>query len=113
MMTKVIRDGLVAVIYSPGYGAGWSTWAEEAERDLLLFEPDVVHLVLDRDAGDITLDEFLVQVDNIWQLKQYESYCSPDKLCVMWLPEGTQFKIEEYDGSESVILATEIKWHEA
>ncbi len=50
---------------------------------------------------------------NIWQLKQYESYCSPDKLRVMWLPEGTQFKIEEYDGSESVILATDIKWHEA
>ncbi len=112
-MTKLIRDNLVAVLYSPGYGAGWSTWAEESERDLLLFEPDVVHLVLDRDAGDITLDEFLAQVDMIWQLKQYESYCSPDKLCVMWLPEGTQFKIEEYDGSESVILATDIKWHEA
>ncbi len=113
MMTKVIRDGLVAVIYSPGYGAGWSTWAEDAERDLLLFEPDIVQLVLDRDAGNITLDEFLAQVDMIWQLKQYESYCSPDKLCVEWLPEGTQFKIEEYDGSESILLATDIKWHEA
>ena len=25
-MEKVIRDGKVAVLYSPGYGAGWSTW---------------------------------------------------------------------------------------
>lgn len=25
-MDKVIRDGMVAVIYSPGYGAGWSSW---------------------------------------------------------------------------------------
>ena len=24
MMEKVIRDGKVAVLYSPGYGAGWS-----------------------------------------------------------------------------------------
>ena len=24
-MKKVIRDGLVVVLYSPGYGAGWIT----------------------------------------------------------------------------------------
>lgn len=112
-MTKVIRDGLVAVIYSPGYGAGWSTWAEPSERDLLLFEPDIVQLVLDRDSGNITLDEFLAQVDNIWQLKQYESYCSPDKLCVAWLPVGTLFKIEEYDGSEGIVLAQDVQWQVA
>src|SRR6478609_2455061 len=28
---KVIRDGMVAVIVSPGFGAGWSTWADDAE----------------------------------------------------------------------------------
>lgn len=112
-MTKVIRDGLVAVIYSPGYGAGWSTWAEHPERDLLLFEPDIVQLVLDRDAGDITTTEFLDQVDMIWQLKQYESYCSPDKLCVVWLPVGTKFRINEYDGSESIMLQQDDVWHTA
>ena len=26
-MQKVIRDGKVAVLYSPGYGAGWYTWS--------------------------------------------------------------------------------------
>ena len=25
-MNKVIRDGKVAVLYSPGYGAGWYSW---------------------------------------------------------------------------------------
>ena len=112
-MTKLIRDNLVAVLYSPGYGAGWSTWAEESERDLLLFEPDVVHLVLDRDAGVISSTEFLEQVDMIWQLKQYESYCSPDKLCVVWLPVGTKFRINEYDGSESIMLQQDDIWHTA
>ena len=33
---KVVRDGKVAVLVSPGYGAGWSTWniclAEEIGR---------------------------------------------------------------------------------
>ena len=26
-MDKVVRDGLVAVLVSPGHGAGWYTWA--------------------------------------------------------------------------------------
>lgn len=25
-MDKVIKDGKVAVLYSPGFGAGWFTW---------------------------------------------------------------------------------------
>ena len=29
MSDKVIRDGKVAVIISPGFGAGWSTWADD------------------------------------------------------------------------------------
>ena len=34
---KVIRDGKVAVLISPGYGAGWSTWSSDY-RDLLPFD---------------------------------------------------------------------------
>ena len=112
-MTKLIKDGEVAVLYSPGYGAGWSTWAESSERDLLLFDPDIVQLVLDRNSDVITPEIFEQKVDMIWQLKSYESYCSPATLEVMWLPEGTLFKVEEYDGSESIITQQEINWHVA
>lgn len=112
-MIKYIRDGEVAVLYSPGYGAGWSTWAEASERDLLLFDPDIVQLVLDRNSDVITPDEFEQKVDMIWQLKSYASYCSPATLEVMWLPVGTLFKVEEYDGSESIITQQDIKWHVA
>ena len=41
-MNKVIRDGKVAVVVSPGFGAGWSTWAfrgEEDYRDFMMFDP--------------------------------------------------------------------------
>jgi hypothetical protein len=27
-MNKLIRDGMVAVLYSPDYGSGWYTWNE-------------------------------------------------------------------------------------
>ena len=41
-MEKVIRDGQVAVLYSPGYGAGWFTWHGVEE---LLFDPKVVDML--------------------------------------------------------------------
>jgi hypothetical protein len=112
-MNKFKRDQEVAVLYSPGYGAGWSTWAEQSERELLLFDPDIVQLVMERDQNQITLEEFEQRMEMIWQLKGYTSYCAPGEVQVTWLPEGTQFRIHEYDGSERVITLTEDIWHVA
>ena len=28
-MERVVKDGKVAVCYSPGYGAGWSSYADD------------------------------------------------------------------------------------
>jgi hypothetical protein len=110
---KLTRNGEVAIIYSPGYGAGWSTWAEHTERDLILFDPDIAQLILDRDSELITREEFGAQVDQIWQLKSYTSYCDHGAIQVMWIPEGSLFRVEEYDGSESVVLQHEYKWYVA
>jgi len=41
-MNKVIVDGKVAVLYSPGYGAGWFSWHNVEE---LIYDPEVVKLV--------------------------------------------------------------------
>ena len=41
-MEKVIRDGKVAVLYSPGYGAGWFSWHGIEE---LLYDPVVVGMI--------------------------------------------------------------------
>ena len=38
-MNKLIRDGQVAVLVSPGYGAGWYTWHHIEE---LVYDPCVV-----------------------------------------------------------------------
>ena len=40
MKDRVIRDGLVAVVYSPGFGAGWYTWNLESPE--ILFDPNIV-----------------------------------------------------------------------
>ena len=92
-MEKVIRDGKVAVLYSPGYGAGWYSW--NTNHPECLFDPNVVAMV---EAG---------------QHDQIEAYCKTaygtdlypggaEQLKIEWLPVGTLFKIQEYDGHESI-----------
>ena len=34
-MNKIEKDGNVAVLYSPGYGAGWSTWNDDKYQEML------------------------------------------------------------------------------
>lgn len=103
-MKKVIRDGKVAVLYSPGFGAGWSTWSL-SHGDGLIFEPQIVTLVEDRDEGRITTEQ-LVELVEAYCERTYgknEVYCGGvDDLQIEWIAEGTQFKINEYDGSESI-----------
>lgn len=41
------EDGKVAVLISPDYGAGWSTWVGEQDKEALLFHAQIVKEVLD------------------------------------------------------------------
>lgn len=94
-MEKVIRDGMVAVIYSPGYGAGWYTWNEGYKE--LLFHPKIVEMI---EAGKQEL------IDDDWvetELGIKGVYTGGSgTLTIKWLPEGTAFTVDEYDGSESI-----------
>lgn len=57
VMNKVIENGLVAVLYSPGYGAGWSTWNLEKElNETLLFHPSLVEMVRNNRQDEIDED---------------------------------------------------------
>lgn len=55
-MNKLIRDGKVAVLYSPGFGAGWYSWHNEQK---LVFDKDIVEAVLGgaRDLQVAWIDE--------------------------------------------------------
>jgi len=88
VVDKVIRDGKVAVLVSPGFGAGWSTWADEAEA--AMFAPDVVAWV---EAGKTGDTEPFERYGYTGGLRDVE---------IRWVTVGDRFYVEEYDGSETL-----------
>ena len=101
-MEKVIKDGKVGVLVSPGYGAGFYTWGAPEEA---IFNPTLIDLVqkeLYQEAIDF--------VKNTWD-NVYTGGVSG--LCVLWLDEGSEFVIDEYDGSETLMLKDNYNWVKA
>ena len=107
-MEKVIRDGKVAVLYSPGYGAGWSRqcW-DEKDREILVFHPLLVEMV---ESGRESL------ITDEWMKEHFGEelgyiYCGgAEQLEIEWLPVGTRFVIDEYDGFETIHVLDDIKF---
>jgi hypothetical protein len=94
-MEKLIRDGKVAVLISPCFGAGWYSWNREYQQ--LLFHPKLIEMVEQGKSDQI--DEYWVKqnlgIENV--------YCGgADDLKIHWLPIGTVFQVDEYDGAESL-----------
>jgi hypothetical protein len=99
-MNKLVRDGLVAVLYSPGYGAGWYSW--NSEHPEILFDPALVELVEQEKWEE--LQAFVT-------LKYPDIYTDGlEDLQIEWIPQGTQFIIEDYDGNESVLKRDSTNW---
>ena len=98
-MNKLIKDQKVAVLVSPGFGAGWFTWHHIEE---LIYDPSIVEWVENKD-----LDKILTYME----LKYPSAYCGgASDLVVEWVPVGAKFRIDEYDGSESLKLESEQRW---
>jgi len=94
-MEKVIRDGKVAVLISQGFGAGWYSWNTEHQE--LLYHPQLVEIVEQNRANEI--DEDWVKEN----LKIEDVSCrGASDLKIHWLPVGTVFEVDEYDGAESL-----------
>lgn len=102
-MEKVIRDGKVAVLYSPGYGAGWYSWNPDYEQ--LLFHPKLVQLVEQNKKNEITEELIEDLMGN-----KYIYIGGLRDLTIKWLNEGTIFRIDEYDGHESIVTRDEDDW---
>ena len=89
---KLVKDGMVAVLYSPGFGAGWYSWNTEHEG--LIFDKELVNLVVAGKTGAAV---------TLAKRKYPEIYDGGGgNLKVHWVPQGSRFEINEYDGSESV-----------
>jgi len=93
---KVVRDGKVAVLYSPGFGAGWSTW--DNEKDFLMFDSKLVEFA-ESGAPEEDVEIYLRSVNK-------SAYTGGwDDIKIKWISQGSRFKIDEYDGSESIVFA--------
>lgn len=104
-MIKQEKDGCVAVLISRGYGAGWYSW----NRDLpeLLFDPYIVNLLLQDSVDKDKIEAYMA-------LKYPGAYTGGMQgLAVAWVPKGTRFRVDEYDGAESVVLESDEQWFTA
>ena len=99
-MQKKTVDGLVAVLYSPGFGAGWYTWHSVEE---LLFDPKVVDMVLEKTSVE-TIELYCKTVYGDGY------YGGAEDLQVAWIPHGTEFVIDEYDGAETLQTKDTVRW---
>jgi hypothetical protein len=100
--TKLIRDGLVAVLYSPGFGAGWSTWSTN-DKDFLLFDEGLVRLAETSATMDVA--EAYLKENGI------DDYMGGWRdIKIAWLPVGCLFHVVEYDGSEAIEERNKLEW---
>ena len=91
-------NGEVAVLYSPGFGAGWYTWASNEHPSM----------VLDRELAQAVLDGDHARALQIAEVKWPDEYHGGvADLKIEWMRPGTCFRIEEYDGSESITYSYE------
>ena len=100
-MKKVIRDGMVAVLYSPRHGAGWYTWHD---IEALIYDPVVVDMV-EHGADSHEIESYC---EKTYGDDHY--YGGSTDLKIRWMEEGTEFFIDEYDGSESIQLKKDFQW---
>lgn len=97
-MDKVVRDGMVAVLVSPGFGWGWVSWGNANP-----FEPMLVEAIEAGADGD--MKERIA--DSL-----YPDDCNGGArdLVIRWIPQGSHFRITEYDGAETLELRDGTDW---
>ena len=100
-MEKIIRDGKVAVAISPGFGAGWSTWCDVDPMDAKFNQ-----LILDGKTEEI----YAMAEESMKGDDEYIYTGGLEDVEIVWVPVGTKFYIDEYDGSESLVTIDNFVW---
>ena len=95
-MEKIIRDGMVAVAVSGGFGAGWSTWND--------IDP------VDARFNQLFLDGKIDEIVGICQDEDLGYAGGAKGVSIVWVPVGTEFIITEYDGAESLETKDSFNW---
>ena len=91
----------VAVLISPGYGSGWSTDNDNDElENFLLFDKTLV------DAKLVGHNQEWMQsfLDKLFEGEDAPFANGWDQVVIEWIPVGTQFMINCYDGHEYIVV---------
>lgn len=98
-MEKIISDGMVAVAVSPDFGAGWSTWNE--------VDP------MDARFNQLFLDDKHEEAVRLCDELDLGYGGGADNVEIRWIPVGTRFVIQEYDGAEDLMTIDDFEWRTA
>jgi hypothetical protein len=101
---RYVKDGKVAVLVSPGFGGGWSTWIHQYPE--IVFAPEIAK----------ALDEKrpIAEIYKLAEELYPEAYLGGlEDLEIVWLDPGDTFRIDEYDGSESLEYMSKIEYYTA
>ena len=96
------KDGKTAVLVSPGFGAGFSTW----NKPEMAVDFDLVEAFL---SGDMNRFEYIV----VEKYGENMYLGGMENLMVVWVDEGNKFRVDEYDGMERVEILEGADWFTA
>jgi len=99
-MDKVVRNGKMAVLLTSPFGLGWSTYTDnEVNSKILATHPKLIQMVEDGRIAEITVDWVNKNLGlNLGEQDLGSGY----NLVIEWVPLGSRFLIESYDGAESI-----------
>ena len=102
MIEKHYNDqGYIGVIVSGGFGAGWSSW-NYSHKDFLTMDKTLVEMCLQQAT--------IEKVENYLESHDIDVYLGGWGQChVLYIPPNTPFRIDEYDGSESLITTDDLR----
>ena len=106
-MAKFVReiDGVryVGVVVSRGFGAGWSTWngCDPCDGDFIQYLID--NGKVDNEDDETWYVDIEQEIVEEFFNGNNKPYCDgADGFVIEWLEEGTRFRIDGYDGAESI-----------
>ena len=99
------KGKFTAVLISPDYGAGYSTWGEGDPMDGELIK-SLLECVDGFNPNEV---DSRTEID----VSDYMSSKYGSLFTICFVPVGTLFRISEYDGAESIVYFDESDFYEA
>ena len=112
-MEKYIKDGKVAVLYA-AYAVGLPTWWNDGRQEVM-FDADIVKLVLSRTDDDLDKNEAInSKIEKLSKKKFGKKFNGVAyAVGVKWVDEGKLFHIEHDGLAEFITLKKEVGWVKA